>query len=84
MSDRIDEIESRLRELGPKQAADGGSTAEPAAEPPVRESGPPPPRPATPPDKGRGLRAGLPLQRSSLNPPRIHLSRAQGRRPCPS
>jgi 6,7-dimethyl-8-ribityllumazine synthase len=40
MSDRIDEIESRLRELGPKQAADGGSTAEPAAEPPVRESGP--------------------------------------------
>jgi 6,7-dimethyl-8-ribityllumazine synthase len=40
MSDRIDEIESRLRELGPKQAADGGSPAEPAAQPPVRDSGP--------------------------------------------
>jgi 6,7-dimethyl-8-ribityllumazine synthase len=41
MSDRIDEIESRLRELGPKQAADGGSPAEsavePTAEPPVPE-----------------------------------------------
>jgi 6,7-dimethyl-8-ribityllumazine synthase len=36
MSDRIDEIESRLRELGPKQAADGGSTA----QPPVRDSEP--------------------------------------------
>jgi 6,7-dimethyl-8-ribityllumazine synthase len=40
MSDRIDEIESRLRELGPKQAADGGSPAVPAAQPPVRDSGP--------------------------------------------
>ena len=40
MSDRIDEIESRLRELGPKQAADGGSRVEPAAPPPVRDSRP--------------------------------------------
>jgi hypothetical protein len=31
MSERIDEIESRLRELG---------VTEPAAEPPVRDSGP--------------------------------------------
>jgi len=37
MSDRIDEIESRLRELGPKQAADGGS---PATQPPARDSEP--------------------------------------------
>jgi 6,7-dimethyl-8-ribityllumazine synthase len=40
MSDRIDEIESRLRELGPKQAADGGAPADTAAEQPVRDSGP--------------------------------------------
>jgi hypothetical protein len=35
MSDRIDEIESRLREMGAVEPK-----AEPAAQPPVRDSGP--------------------------------------------
>jgi 6,7-dimethyl-8-ribityllumazine synthase len=48
MSDRIDEIESRLRDMGAPQQADAGGASgnpalrppEPAAEPPVRETGP--------------------------------------------